>query len=298
MTAAAAVPFWQSAGGAAAIGAGASILGGAFGGGGMSRADTSRAYRRQRSHEEFQLDLRNRERTSINKYDLQQKVDAAKAAGLHPLFAMGGQTSGGVGAGSAPAIQGQSDRGDFAKDGLASIAKLFMGQSARQHDLDMIEAENQRSALALARENSGNDEVSGIEVPVNIDKGDAGKYKDIVAIEPDKQRTRSSEDAAVSAASNPAWMEIEIADGIKVQTLWSEEGPAEALDNLPALALTIARNSYLGYKAAYNLMKRKHREYYSSRPGRDRHPNKYRLRTKSRSYSSEPHIPYSRGPHR
>lgn len=145
---------------ASAISAGASILSGAFGGGGYSRSDESRTFRRQRSHESWQQNQRSLERAHINANDYKQKVAGAKAAGLHPLFAMGAQTSG---MGSSPSfnIQGQSPKGNFAKDGLQAVASHYGRMADFEAQKSLIDAQNTAAALNLLGNNLGNDRFSG-----------------------------------------------------------------------------------------------------------------------------------------
>lgn len=122
------------------ISAGASILGGAFGGKGQSIAKMKRDYRIGRQQED--------------KYGgIGQRVRQAKEAGLHPLFALGANL------GSSPSFStaGQSARGSAAQQGLEGVARAAGSYGRNQTQLDLVHAQNQSSALRLAEHALSND---------------------------------------------------------------------------------------------------------------------------------------------
>lgn len=95
-----------------AIQAAGSVLGGLLGGRGSSRGQNFQedAYR-----ETFQWD--------VDKFTnaIRYRVGDAKAAGVHPLFALGGSVGGGSGAQIPFADSGQATSGSWLQDGLESL---------------------------------------------------------------------------------------------------------------------------------------------------------------------------------
>ncbi len=136
---------------AAGIQAGASILGGAFGGGGQSTAKTKRNMRIAEAAE-FRTTKRNYKRyTSI-----QARVRDAKKAGLHPLFAMGAGGSP-TGGGSSFSIPGQSSGGSAKQRGLEGVARAAGAIGRHYSELDLIDAQNQAATLRLLEQKLSND---------------------------------------------------------------------------------------------------------------------------------------------
>ena len=285
--------FWESPGGAATIGAGAQILSGAFGGGnsiGRQASAISRLGRRQ-----MDVDIQ-RARNIPHAI-----VQGAKTAGISPLALLG---SAGGGVAGSP-VTGQSRGGNTSSDIVESFLRTFQQTSLYQAQKDVIEAQAEASrARAFEAAGGSTNEKQPDIVKTLQDKGAAvvseaetRKSAGLVAVEPNKQRTRSAEDSSRAAGTNPAWQRIEIIPGVSIDVLWSEEGPAESLDNLPALAAAVARNASIGYQHAYKLIRQKWSDYYN-RPGRAaKGANKGRVE-KSRSRVAGPFIPWPRGPHR
>lgn len=121
------------------------ILGDAFGGDTRARFHEGDARKQYKLAEEFT--------------GFQARVNQAKAAGLHPLFAMG--SSGGSSPGFA--IPGQSRQGSFAKKAIAE-AGTRMG-SALADKTQLVNAQAALSAVELARHSLSNDTAGQMTLP-------------------------------------------------------------------------------------------------------------------------------------
>ena len=231
---------------------GSSILGSAFG-------------RKRNRHSVGEL-ARRAARTESIIYGRRFKsiVAGAKAAGIHPLAALGSS----AGSGGPGVMVGQNDSGGWKADAMQHVSKFFgrMQEINAQKELTEAQAELSR---ARAIENSAAGQsateshpleiaATGIpQQPVVTRAEDAHNSAGLVTNEASIQRSRSTRDSSRSAGSNPAWMQVEVWPGIFADVPWSEEGPAESIDNLPAIALTVARNAGIGYKKAYEHVKKR-----------------------------------------
>lgn len=143
---------------------GANILAGAFGGGqGGNIRNQKDAIRTQWKYGEpnrrasSQWDLEN-----IYGKSIQTRVKDAKAAGIHPLFAMGSQGASGQSVQSA--IPGQSGTGSFAKDALQAIGGGFASIAQIQAQTDLVEKMAELEALQQADRELSNDTTYPIDV--------------------------------------------------------------------------------------------------------------------------------------
>lgn len=140
--------------------------------------------------EQHGLNVEEAKRASLEAWErqgrtIQQKVDDAKAAGLHPLFAMGHQgftpaaqgapaqasSSGGSSLSGPPSrppggarvaqqgfsIPGQSGSGSFATEALAGLAGTFLRISEINAQKDLINAQKTSSAVKVAEAGLSND---------------------------------------------------------------------------------------------------------------------------------------------
>ena len=296
--------FWESPGGASLIGAGADILSGAFGGGDGMNTQRSQARKMLR-----QANAINRKNAELMAWNMPRAiVSGAKRAGLHPLVAMGINPA--QGGSASVSIPGQSQSGSFAQDGLRAASRHFQRLAGYRAQKELVEAQAEASRARTAENLSSNDTAGGIDHLVNaslppaaVRRSAARKYDDIVEVVPDPQVTRDSKDPSRSAATKPAWMQVEIWPGVLVDVPWSEEGFSESIDGLPQLAAVVARNSAIGYQKAYRLLRTKLNEFHrsKSRNMRSRHPDRFPIAPKvprRRQTTPDIFIPYSRGPHR
>lgn len=224
---------------AAAISAGASILGGAMGGG-DSTAKTKRNLRQQ-----YQSQLKYG--TKFQGAQLERTVESAKRAGLHPLFALGGASSGGP----SFSIPGQSSRGSAKQTALEGVARAARtwGDQTR-----LIDQANLASALRIA-EQAGVDET-----------GPA--VEDLIKTVPVEIPSRSSKDSSQQAGTKPAWMKIEIVPGVFMSVPSSDEGWAESLEGVLPQVATLFKNSadlsMWMYKKGYQITKPMAEKLYQS----------------------------------
>jgi len=130
------------------VSTGANILAGAFGGNGSGTANLN--MRRERSQRRGLYALENE---NIGNR-LKATVSGAKAAGLHPLFAMG---AGGGDSTQQFSMPGQSPQGNFAKDGLISLAAGFRDIAQMQAKSDLIDKMNEQQKYETTMQQFSND---------------------------------------------------------------------------------------------------------------------------------------------
>jgi hypothetical protein len=145
-------PFFQSPGGAATISAGASILSNAFGSG-SSGMSTQRSQARKLRMQAYKQDRRHYEKMYLS------HVKGAKAAGLHPLFALG---SGGGGSSPGIAIPGQSERGSFASDAVQAAQSAYQQHSLYERQKDLIDAQAELARARTLEQVTSNDNSDAI----------------------------------------------------------------------------------------------------------------------------------------
>lgn len=88
-------------------------------------------------------------------------VHGARAAGLHPLFALGGGTSG-----SAPAFNmpGQSETGSRSSDAVRGLAETLLGMQQRRDTVDLTQNQALLSAMRALEQKLNSDNKSAGEV--------------------------------------------------------------------------------------------------------------------------------------
>lgn len=220
------------------ISAGASILGGAFGGGGSGT--TAGRYRDARfsAHQQRAYDQYNYQHYN----SIRARAQDARLAGLHPLFALG---AGGSGGGGSPSFQmaGQQPKGSSGMEGVATAARQY---GRLQAEKDLIDAQNTASALRLAEHKMSNDTSGAIVDSFGLVSAEQARHKTRgrVEVTGDPYINRSKTDSSRSAAVRPMWMQVETGMGFNIDLPWSEEGPAEALSigALPFIALRNTQN--------------------------------------------------------
>lgn len=137
--------------------AGAGLLQSAFGG--SSYRSDNRASRKAYKYAlRYQPGISDAMQAVDEKYrnrSIQGRVQDAKAAGLHPLFALGAAAPGG---GSSPAFNmaGQTEKGDFKTEGLS---KALGNIGAQQTQRDLVAMQIAASALEVAKQ-QGNDKAA------------------------------------------------------------------------------------------------------------------------------------------
>jgi hypothetical protein len=155
-------------------------------------------------------------------------VQGAKKAGLHPLAVMGTSTPISVSAGY------NGDKGvDFAQMGQGIDRALNAGRSATQRKLDELAVE--KAGLEndyLRTQIAGSQKAiagTGSTVAIRSNTDDTGN----VEIVPHKVVSKSYEDGGRAAGLPPGFMQYDLGNGQTIELPYSEEGPSEALENLP-----------------------------------------------------------------
>jgi len=99
-----------------------------------------------------------RDKPKRDKSYFQRSVKDAKAAGLHPLFALG--ASGG--SGQSFSIPGQSQSGDWSKEAITQLSNM---RKPPDSTTGVIQAQTALAAVELARHSISNDKAQTITVP-------------------------------------------------------------------------------------------------------------------------------------
>lgn len=217
------------------IGAGGSLLGGLIGG-----SDAKKAVKKQWKYQkEFQ------------KNKMQWAVQDAKAAGLHPLFALG---AGGGGGSPSFSIPGQSAMGSAIGDAAAQIGQGVaarpseMAKQLQRAQIESINSQTRRNdaeaALALSQFRRFQQEanVSPSVAAALVDAVDANRtMTGKTRVVPSEQLTRARGDQARTASNRPMWQKWQWGprpDQV-MDIPWSEEGPFEEFGPAKAIATLI-----------------------------------------------------------
>lgn len=186
--------------------------------------------KRQADHQEKENRIEREMAREFAQHGVRWKVEDAKAAGLHPLYAVGasGATyspsiSTGGGVGEAISRMGQNiSRGVY-----ASATK----EEREKHDLELAVL---RSTVG---ENDARANYYNSEAARNAQTANASKpipMPDQIKPKPDEQVSHRSSDASQGAGTHPAFREYTISKyGLKMDLPYSEEGPGESLENIP-----------------------------------------------------------------
>lgn len=204
----------------------------------------------------------NRENTALQREFAQQgirwKVEDAKAAGLHPLYALGG--SGATFQPSVQALTGTSQAMSQMGQSLGRAASAMTTpeeQAERNARLKVLEAQAARdfalasqAASETARMNqeqmpglplsdlSGS--LSGVPVrrqgqalPPGHIPGQGDSVRSLVKIKPDEVIAGQPGDSSRTAGRHSFWREYQVTDsGLRMMLPYSEEGPGEASENI------------------------------------------------------------------
>ena len=142
--------FWGSPGGAALIGAGSQIAGSLFGGDGYSR------WKRQLRK---QYEYAQRYEPGLIGARLKGTVQGAKAAGIHPLLAMGANASG------SPVLQGQPDSPNRAQNVGSAIAEAMYQISDQRASAELVRAQADLSRARAMEHQLSNDTNQALSNP-------------------------------------------------------------------------------------------------------------------------------------
>ncbi len=140
-----------------AIGVGASLLGGK-----LARSSEKSAAGKTQAWNEASYNLTKNQFRDLQQKSIQHRVADAKAAGVHPLFALGASASG---ASPAPFIPGQFESGSAVGEGISAAGRAvgseisrqtpdYPGQKAvrKRAEIGALERQDAETALTRAQE--------------------------------------------------------------------------------------------------------------------------------------------------
>jgi hypothetical protein len=248
------------------------------------------------------------------------QVEGAKAAGLHPLFAMGGAMPGSGTPGGAQ-IAGQSDTGSNRTDALLGFAEVLLNINSKNAQKDIAQSQALRSAMRVIDNKMNNDnlasqrlqeaEAQRSQIHPHLQEFKPGE---VDAHRPgDRSQNMNEKSLWTKAFAN--WLEPgehimmlgedigEAADSLAIATaMWNHPHNNPIFKRIAKrMGLSIAHKMDLRpffrklyYKALAEQSKRHNR-------GKDRHPDRYPLTIKvpkKRQTTPDIFFNYSRGPHR
>lgn len=215
---------------AGAIGAGASLLGGLKGSKDAQKARESDAALQR----------------EFAQYGIRWRVEDAKAAGLHPLYAMGAQ--------SLPSFQPsfQTDTmgpaiADAGQNVARAIGAQMTAEERQQHALGLRLLESQIAETDARRDyylsEAARNAQAGVSAqtfplqmggPITVGELDASDaYRGMTNVEPTVTYSRSGADDSVAASSTPLWRSFEVRPGFQMLLPGGQTGDAsEALESL------------------------------------------------------------------
>lgn len=235
----------------ALISAGANLLGGM-----LNRNAQSDFNSQQLAFGREQLDMQR----EFAKHGIQWKVEDAQAAGLHPLAALGAQTS----SPSAVSVGGEAPKFDFGSLGqdLGRAAKAMQGQQAREAvdqekerklDLESKSLDNDIKKTALVSRAISTSRLGGQlgpPIPLPRPLGAPTRTVDGLAVAEDDLKQKQG-DIPEQAFSRPFGYKLLhnpwFSDG---QTSENRYGDSELLSTLKAAVNMAADHAYTGYMMA------------------------------------------------
>lgn len=206
-----------------------------------------------------QSDKAARRYIEADKTKIQTATKDAKAAGLHPLFALGA-----AGISGPSAIIGQSTSGSSRGDAIRGAAKIgtsYMKSIEPPTDAQTQSKEMNAVLLENAKVNLAKNKLDFMEMQsqssINSRLNQAGdaQGRDKIFIPPNTDQSRvevkkpekiihKKGDKGTSAATNPLFSKYDTGFGFPIWTLYSQEGPAEGLEGLGALVISAFKTEY------------------------------------------------------
>lgn len=192
----------------------------------------------------------------------QRKVIDAKAAGLHPLFAMGAS-----GVAGPSTITGQSVSGSHAKDAVArsgnkaltelqiknaevDLRRNIIDEQLMQARLDAVtnQVMTRPGIVDLRRTNPGKKFIPppAQMPPATIQAKDKSKYDGLVEVMPQPQFASDPADASRTPGYKPGWEKTKMFGDQILYMPASEEGWADAISSPFPFALAMIKNTYEG----------------------------------------------------
>lgn len=218
------------------------------------------------------------------KNGIRWKVEDAKAAGVHPLYALGAQTSMPTASVMADNSLGQS-LANASQDISAAMMKTETQEQRARNLLEMMEI-NSRIEENDARRDLTREQIRRLQnIGPTIDMPKISPTG-AVKIQPDEQISSRDNDHALSASpGTPAFKRYNIFGDFGIDAPWSQEGLAESLEGTGGLAITLLRNLLLRpaewfNQRAFPKLKNKYSETIR------KSPNYYRFNRQDSLYSS------------
>lgn len=229
---------------AALIGAGSSLFGGMLG-----KKDA-----KQQRQQEYQA------QKEFAQHGVRWRVEDAKAAGLHPLYALGAQTPT-----YSPSFQTGSPMGQAVADAGQHISRSVAAtQTAQEREQNALGLELLRSQIgetdarrdyylseaARARQANGQAATFPMAEGGGVTVGEL-QAPDVlrgqVEVVPSQVGTASLDDLSVGAGTNYAWRRYNLGDGFEVLLPGGPQGNIEealesVTESIPAMAAVIAEN--------------------------------------------------------
>lgn len=186
---------------------------------------------------------------------LKMRVEDAKAAGIHPLAALGAQLPS---ASPAVAVGGVGDTvSRFGQNISRAAAATMTAEERAEYDLKLQLLRSQISETD-ARAGYYNSQAAKIDTP-QVGAPMPGQVKPVA---PD-QYSRSKDDSSRVASDNPVWQKTEIAPGVFMDLPYSQgESPFESMEGFLPQLLTAWKNFWYNPKQDVKNWAEKHFPIY------------------------------------
>lgn len=206
--------------------------------------------------EEDRVNRQMQEQAKYAKAGIRWKVADAKAAGLHPLFALGGNTATyspvasqvsdgarGIGSALGSAFEEYRERRRKDKSGESDMETRVRRDQAEiiAQEAEQAKEATKRSYVDTAMQAHEFNRMKQ-EAINNKDRTSKGASDEIEHI-PDQVVSHRGGTPWLSAGRKPFWTQYQVEDGLDVYLPWSNEGPAESMEiGLAGQAAIIAYN--------------------------------------------------------
>lgn len=166
------------------------------------------------------------------KKGIRWRVEDAKAAGIHPLYAIGGNVPS-----YTPTVSSVPEH--MASLGQNIGRAMGAAMTSEERELHQMNLAVMRSQLREndARASYYESEAARVSQANRASSpfpGAAGYITDLVNTQPDKMVSSRRSDPSVGAGIHPAMREYVVGpSGLKMRLPYSEEGPGEAMENIP-----------------------------------------------------------------
>jgi len=159
---------------------------------------------------------------------IQRRIADARAAGVHPLYALGASGL------SSPTFQMSPQTALRSTEDLgSSMGKMFDKQSAETHAAALRESKARAGLMEAQANDITQSQLKNSQAARGAQA--ANVQQDLIKLTPDQMASAQSRDPSVSAGrDHPAYREYTVTKwGLKMDLPYSEEGPSESLENVP-----------------------------------------------------------------